>query len=73
VNGLGPPQFSLDERLELRKPHACGGSIWRISRLGADIGLTCERCGRRLLLPRSDLERLLRRRPADDQRADSPC
>jgi len=26
-------------------------------RLGADIGLSCEKCGRRVLLPRSEVER----------------
>ncbi|HEY7357132.1 MAG TPA: DUF951 domain-containing protein [Ktedonobacterales bacterium] len=29
-------------------------------RLGADIGLKCEGCGRRVLLPRSEVERRLK-------------
>jgi hypothetical protein len=29
-------------------------------RLGADIGLKCEGCGRRVLLPRSELERRIK-------------
>jgi hypothetical protein len=31
-------------------------------RLGADIGLVCEGCGRRVLLERSELERRMTRR-----------
>ncbi|MBA3308163.1 MAG: DUF951 domain-containing protein, partial [Chloroflexi bacterium] len=38
----------LGDRLELRKPHACGGREWRVVRLGADIGLTCQTCARRV-------------------------
>lgn len=51
----------LGDRLELRKPHACGGRQWRVVRLGADIGLRCESCARRVLLERAELERRLRR------------
>ncbi|PMP75920.1 MAG: DUF951 domain-containing protein [Chloroflexus aggregans] len=47
--------------VQLRKPHACGGDTWRIVRLGADIGLRCETCGRRVLLPRAELERRIKR------------
>lgn len=41
----------------LRKPHACGANEWEIVRLGADIGLRCQQCAHRILMPRSDLER----------------
>jgi hypothetical protein len=46
--------------VRLKKPHPCGGFDWTVVRLGADIGLTCQRCGRRVLLPRRDLERRLK-------------
>lgn len=56
----------LDDRLVLRKPHPCGGVIWTVVRLGADIGIRCETCGRRVLMPRSELEGRVRsvQRPA---------
>ncbi len=50
----------LNDRVRLRKPHPCGGTDWRVVRLGADIGLKCERCGRRVLLPRSEVERRIK-------------
>ncbi|HJL69606.1 MAG TPA: DUF951 domain-containing protein, partial [Anaerolineales bacterium] len=34
-------KLKLDQRVRLRKPHPCGGSEWRVVRLGADIGLKC--------------------------------
>ena len=46
------PDLQLGDRLRLRKPHPCGSYEWKVVRLGADIGLECLRCGRRILLPR---------------------
>ena len=54
-------ELRLDDVVLLRKPHPCGGSTWRIVRLGADIGLRCQTCGRRVLLPRSEVERRIKR------------
>jgi hypothetical protein len=55
-----PVQFELGDRLRLRKPHPCGNYEWLVIRLGADIGLRCVRCGRRVLLPRAEVERRTR-------------
>jgi len=49
----------LGDRVRLRKPHPCGATTWQVVRLGADIGLVCDGCGRRVLLERADLERRL--------------
>jgi hypothetical protein len=51
------PDLRLDDVLRLRKPHPCGGYEWKVVRLGADIGLECLSCGRRVLLPRRQLAR----------------
>ncbi len=47
----------LDDVLRLRKPHPCGGFEWRVVRLGADIGLECLTCKRRVLLTRREVEK----------------
>ncbi len=54
------PQVSLDDIVRLRKPHPCGGYEWRVVRLGADIGLVCTTCRRRVLLPRSKFNKRLK-------------
>jgi hypothetical protein len=54
------PDLQLDDVLRLRKPHPCGNYEWKVVRLGADIGLECTRCGRRVLLPRRQLARRLK-------------
>jgi hypothetical protein len=46
--------------VRLRKPHACGGYEWMVTRLGADIGIVCRQCGRRVLLERRTLEKRLK-------------
>jgi hypothetical protein len=56
-----PVDFRVGDRLQLRKPHPCGGYEWDVVRLGADIGLVCRRCGRRVLLPRRTVERRMKR------------
>jgi hypothetical protein len=55
-----PIPFAVGDVVRLKKPHPCGGTDWSVVRLGADIGVKCQTCGRRLLLPRRDLERRMR-------------
>ena len=53
-------EFRLGDVVRLRKVHPCGGYEWRVVRLGADIGLRCLTCGRRVLLDRRTLEKRLK-------------
>jgi hypothetical protein len=53
--------FQLDDVVQLRKPHPCGGYEWRVVRLGADIGAVCTTCGRRVLMPRARFEKQIKR------------
>jgi hypothetical protein len=55
-----PIPFAVGDVVRLKKPHPCGGFDWSVVRLGADIGVKCQTCGRRVLLPRRDLERRLK-------------
>ena len=55
-----PLEFRMGDVVRLRKPHPCGGLDWEVVRLGADIGLRCQRCGRRVLLERRTLEKRLK-------------
>jgi hypothetical protein len=54
------PDLNLDDTLRLRKPHPCGGYLWKVVRLGADIGLECCTCRRHVLLSRRELARRLK-------------
>ncbi len=57
----GPIPVSVGDVARLRKPHPCGGFEWHVTRVGADIGLRCATCGRKILLPRDELERRAQR------------
>jgi hypothetical protein len=50
-------EIRVGDQVRLKKPHPCGGYHWRVTRLGADIGLACLSCRRYVMLPRSQLER----------------
>ena len=54
------PDLNLGDTVRLRKSHPCGSYEWRITRLGADIGLECLGCKRRVMLPRRKLARRLK-------------
>jgi hypothetical protein len=56
----GPLEVHLDDVVRLKKPHPCGSFEWTVVRLGADIGLRCHGCNRKVLLPRRELERRLK-------------
>jgi hypothetical protein len=47
----------MGDVLRLRRQHPCGGSDWRVVRLGADIGLECKRCQHKVLIDRPTLQR----------------
>ena len=47
----------LGDVLRLKKTHPCGSDLWEVVRLGADIGIRCQKCSRRVLIQRPYLER----------------
>jgi hypothetical protein len=57
MSGRSPLEVRAGDRVRMRKPHPCGGYEWEVTRIGADIGLRCLTCGRRVMLPRSKFEK----------------
>lgn len=45
-------KLTIGDIVEMRKQHPCGSYEWEIVRVGADIGLVCCGCQRRIMLPR---------------------
>lgn len=56
-----PYMPQMGDRVQLRKQHPCGGDVWQVVRVGSDIGLTCERCGRKVLLERHVLRKRVKK------------
>ena len=66
------PDLGLKDLVHMRKVHPCGSFDWRVTRLGADIGLECLGCGRRVMLTRRELmKRAKKVTPAAPREADS--
>ena len=40
----------------MRRQHPCGGWEWKVYRVGADIGIECCTCTRRVMLERRHFE-----------------
>lgn len=58
---------NVDDIVRMKKPHPCGSLDWQITRVGADIGMKCLKCGRRVMLPRDQFNRRLKYvMPADN-------
>ena len=53
-------ELRLGDVVRLRKVHPCGGFEWEVVRVGADIGIRCLECQRRVMMPRSALEKRLK-------------
>lgn len=57
---MSPIYVQTGDKAVMRKAHPCGGFEWIVTRIGADIGLKCLKCGRRVMLTREDFERCLK-------------
>ena len=52
-------KFEVGDILELKKNHPCAknSNRFRVLRVGSDIRMVCENCGRDLTIPRIKLEK----------------
>ena len=55
------PKILVGDRLELKKQHPCGTSVFEVLRIGSDIRIVCTGCGRDMVLPREKLEKAIKK------------
>jgi hypothetical protein len=53
-------EIHLGDIVRLRKPHPCGSYEWEVVRVGTDVGLVCQTCNRRVMLPRGVFNKRLK-------------
>ncbi len=53
-------EIRVDDVIRLKKKHPCGGYEWRVTRIGADIGIKCLTCNHFVMIPRTELERRIK-------------
>ncbi len=51
----------LHDIVELKKQHPCGSNRWELTRIGMDLKIKCLGCGHELMLPRSKVEKSIRK------------
>lgn len=54
-------KYNLNDRVVMKKPHACTNNEWLITRVGVDIKLKCLKCNHEIMMDRLDFEKKLRR------------
>jgi hypothetical protein len=52
-------EFALSDMVRMKKKHPCGSYNWQIIRMGADIKIKCQGCGRMVMMTRHDFEKML--------------
>ena len=53
--------IQVGQVLELKKAHPCGSKQWTVLRVGMDFRLRCTGCGHELMLPRSKVEKSVKK------------
>ncbi|MGN0539452.1 MAG: DUF951 domain-containing protein [Candidatus Fimenecus sp.] len=51
----------LNDILEMKKEHPCGGKRFTVLRAGMDFRIRCEKCGREVMVPRVKLEKNIKK------------
>ncbi|MEE1171792.1 MAG: DUF951 domain-containing protein [Ruminococcus sp.] len=49
------------DRVEMKKPHPCGGKAFEILRVGMDFKIRCLTCGREVMAPRGKIEKNIKK------------
>lgn len=51
----------LNDKLIMKKQHPCGSEDFTVLRIGMDIKIRCDSCGREVMLPRSKVEKNIKK------------
>lgn len=54
-------EYRLNSIVMMKKAHPCGTNEWTITRVGADIKIKCNACGRTIMLPRIEFNKKLKK------------
>ena len=54
-------KMAVGDRAEMKKTHPCGGNIFKIVRVGSEVRIVCETCGRDMTLDRIKFEKSIKK------------
>lgn len=55
------PVIHVGDILEMKKTHPCGSVRFKVMRVGSDIKLCCDGCGRVMTLERVKVEKMIKK------------
>ncbi len=53
--------ITVGTKIQTKKQHPCGCDLWEVARVGADVKIKCEKCGRLVMLSSTDFEKRLKK------------
>ena len=54
-------EYSLNDKVIMKKTHPCGNNEFEIIRLGVDIKIRCTKCDHVIMLPRVDFNKKIKK------------
>lgn len=54
-------EYKLNSIVMMKKEHPCGSNEWIITRIGADIKIKCQKCGRSIMMPRIEFNKKMKK------------
>ncbi len=53
--------YEIGSIVEMKKNHPCGSNKFKVIRIGVDIKISCENCGRTIMLSRMDFNKKMKK------------
>ena len=54
-------KYDLCTQVVMKKGNHCGGNLWEVVRMGADIKIKCLNCGRVVMIPRIEFNKKIKK------------
>ena len=58
---MNDKKYDIGSIVTMKKGHPCGSNEWEIVRIGADIKIKCNACGREIMMDRLEFMRKLKK------------
>jgi len=54
-------EIKVGDKIVSKKKHACGGDVWTVERVGADVKIKCAECGRYIFVSFDEFRKMIKR------------
>lgn len=53
--------YEINDKVIMKKPHACKTNMWIITRVGVDIKIKCVNCSREVMIDRLEFDKKMKK------------